>query len=159
MKACGLEGRQAWAFGLGLERLAMRLFAIPDIRLFWSRDPRFLQQFASGAPVQYQPFAKLPPICQDLSFGLKTLDMKTWKQQVENDFVQAIRDDMVESVKLWSSYENVEKKAISLVYRITYSPRDSTMSNPGEFAALVHREYQQMRRSIQEQFQHYLTLR
>lgn len=26
-----------WAFGLGLERLAMRLFDIPDIRLFWSQ--------------------------------------------------------------------------------------------------------------------------
>ena len=25
-----------WAFGLGLERWAMKLFEIPDIRLFWS---------------------------------------------------------------------------------------------------------------------------
>jgi phenylalanyl-tRNA synthetase alpha chain len=38
---------KAWAFGLGLERLAMVLFDIPDIRLFWSTDERFLQQFAS----------------------------------------------------------------------------------------------------------------
>jgi len=30
------------AFGLGLERWAMRLFEIPDIRLFWSKDERFL---------------------------------------------------------------------------------------------------------------------
>lgn len=31
-----------WAFGLGLERWAMKLFGIDDIRLFWSQDPRFL---------------------------------------------------------------------------------------------------------------------
>jgi len=30
-----------WAFGLGLERWAMKLFDIPDIRLFWSNDSRF----------------------------------------------------------------------------------------------------------------------
>lgn len=34
-----------WAFGLGLERLAMVLYNIPDIRIFWSQDQRFLQQF------------------------------------------------------------------------------------------------------------------
>ena len=36
-----LGDRRAWAFGLGLERLAMILFDIPDIRLFWTSDTRF----------------------------------------------------------------------------------------------------------------------
>ncbi len=35
-----------WAFGIGLERLAMKLFGIPDIRLFWSEDEGFLCQFS-----------------------------------------------------------------------------------------------------------------
>lgn len=44
MKTCIKRGKEiynieidehGWAFGLGLERLAMILFSIPDIRLFW----------------------------------------------------------------------------------------------------------------------------
>ncbi|CAO1638173.1 unnamed protein product [Parajaminaea phylloscopi] len=46
----GQKDKIGWAFGLGLERIAMILFSIPDIRLFWSTDRRFLQQFASSSP-------------------------------------------------------------------------------------------------------------
>ena len=46
----GADSRVGWAFGLGLERLAMRLFSIPDIRLFWSEDQRFLDQFNVDDP-------------------------------------------------------------------------------------------------------------
>mmetsp|Transcript_3645 Transcript_3645/g.4374 ORF Transcript_3645/g.4374 Transcript_3645/m.4374 type:complete len:118 (+) Transcript_3645:1-354(+) len=39
LDSCGLEGHKGWAFGLGLERLAMVLFDIPDIRLFLDPGP------------------------------------------------------------------------------------------------------------------------
>jgi phenylalanyl-tRNA synthetase alpha chain len=34
-----------FAFGLGVERVIMRLYGIDDIRQFWANDLRFLQQF------------------------------------------------------------------------------------------------------------------
>ncbi|KAJ3681097.1 hypothetical protein LUZ60_015586 [Juncus effusus] len=44
LKANGNNDNVAWAFGLGLERLAMVLFDIPDIRLFWTSDKRLTSQ-------------------------------------------------------------------------------------------------------------------
>jgi phenylalanyl-tRNA synthetase alpha chain len=39
------EEYSGWAFGFGIERIAMRKYAIPDIRLFIENDLRFLRQF------------------------------------------------------------------------------------------------------------------
>ena len=47
LKAGGINPRnwQGFAFGLGMDRLAMMKYKIDDIRLFYSGDLRFLQQF------------------------------------------------------------------------------------------------------------------
>jgi len=34
-----------WAFGFGIERIAMIRYGITDIRLFYENDVRFLKQF------------------------------------------------------------------------------------------------------------------
>lgn len=89
-----------WAFGLGLERLAMILFSIPDIRLFWSQDPRFTSQFsAEKGIVTFKPYSKHPECKKDVSFWLpQGVDAVEWH---ENDFCDAVRDvagDLVETV-------------------------------------------------------------
>ena len=45
--AVGIDSEKytGWAFGFGIERLAMRKYDIPDIRWFTENDLRFLQQF------------------------------------------------------------------------------------------------------------------
>jgi len=45
--AVGIDSEKytGWAFGFGIERLAMRKYGITDIRLFYENDLRFLDQF------------------------------------------------------------------------------------------------------------------
>jgi phenylalanyl-tRNA synthetase alpha chain len=40
------ERYTGWAFGMGPARIAMLRYGIPDIRLFYESDVRFLEQFA-----------------------------------------------------------------------------------------------------------------
>ena len=48
LKAVGYdpEAVTGYAFGMGVERLAMILYGIDDIRLLYENDARFLEQFA-----------------------------------------------------------------------------------------------------------------
>jgi phenylalanyl-tRNA synthetase alpha chain len=47
LRACGVDPEQysGWAFGFGIERIAMRKYGITDIRHFVENDVRFLRQF------------------------------------------------------------------------------------------------------------------
>tara|TARA_B110000459_G_scaffold43587_1_gene47959 strand:- start:1196 stop:2212 length:1017 start_codon:yes stop_codon:yes gene_type:complete len=47
LKNCGIdpEGYSGYAFGMGIERIAMLLYQVSDIRMFFENDVRFLQQF------------------------------------------------------------------------------------------------------------------
>jgi phenylalanyl-tRNA synthetase alpha chain len=47
LRTCGYDPEQVsgWAFGFGVDRIAMWRFGIDDIRLFWDNDMRFLRQF------------------------------------------------------------------------------------------------------------------
>ena len=47
LQNCNIDSEKytGYAFGLGLERIAMLIYQIPDIRLFFENDVRFLNQF------------------------------------------------------------------------------------------------------------------
>ncbi len=49
-KACGIDAERytGFAFGFGIERLAMLCYGVNDLRLFFENDLRFLAQFARG---------------------------------------------------------------------------------------------------------------
>lgn len=47
LEACGINSKEysGYAFGFGIERIAMIKYGIPDIRLFFENDKRFLEQY------------------------------------------------------------------------------------------------------------------
>ncbi|BFZ58226.1 hypothetical protein PYCC9005_005288 [Savitreella phatthalungensis] len=131
MTRAGRSDEIAWAFGLGLERLAMVLFGVPDIRLFWSLDKRFLSQFSAGKVSHFKPFSKYPPNIQDVSFWVPA-DTKTGVAFQENDLMEVVRDeggDLVETVKLVDKFEQPAKNRESRCYRITYRSMERSLSN------------------------------
>lgn len=50
LKNCGIDAAKynGFAFGMGIERIAMLLYQISDIRMFYENDVRFLEQFKSS---------------------------------------------------------------------------------------------------------------
>jgi phenylalanyl-tRNA synthetase alpha chain len=47
LEASGIDSEQyrGYAFGMGVERLAMLRYGVNDLRLFFENDLRFLKQF------------------------------------------------------------------------------------------------------------------
>ncbi|MBT6650124.1 MAG: phenylalanine--tRNA ligase subunit alpha, partial [Flavobacteriales bacterium] len=44
---CGIDSEKytGYAFGMGIERIAMLKYGVKDLRLFFENDVRFLKQF------------------------------------------------------------------------------------------------------------------
>jgi len=126
MAKMGVEGYHGWAFGFGIERLAIISMALPDIRLLWSTDERIKKQLVLGHA--YKEVSKYPPAIRDISFIVP-------KTFVPNDYFDLVRDvggDLVEQVELIDKYENDEKfgaDKMSYAYRITYRSIERTLTN------------------------------
>lgn len=120
----GLEGYHGWAFGFGLERLAIASMELPDIRLLWSKDPRVTRQMKLGN--KFKEVSKYPPITRDISFIVESTF-------VPNDYFDLIRDiggDLVEEVSLLDKYEDPKKFGegkLSYTYRIIYRSHERTL--------------------------------
>ena len=135
-----------WAFGFGIERLAMLLKDIPDIRIFWSQDPRVLEQWWNFNP--YNEVSNLPPVYKDISFivdkKLFEKDIKesekSWEIELLNEadsfdiawIVRNIAWDLIEEVRVVDIYENdklfwEDKKSVTI--NITFRSLERSLTH------------------------------
>lgn len=119
------EVYNGWAFGLGMERMAIISMELPDIRLLWSNDERVKKQLKMGN--RFVEVSKYPPIVRDISFIVKN-------DFIPNNYFDLVRDvigDLAEEVELLDKYESAEKFGegnVSYAYRITYRSLDKTLT-------------------------------
>lgn len=156
--------RIGWAFGLGLERIAMLLYSIPDIRLFWSTDSRFLSQFSASQPARrFIPFSKYPACIKDVSFWTPSPSSSSTPSSAgglapanspnaatgtgfhENDVMEIAREvcgDMVEDVRLVDEFVHPKTGRKSFCYRVNYRSLERTLTN--EETNALHEGFRRM---------------
>jgi hypothetical protein len=135
LKKMGLEGYNGWAFGFGLERLAIISMELPDIRLLWSDDERVKKQLVLGN--KFTAVSKYPAVVRDISFIVNS-------DFAPNNYFDLVRDvvgEMAEEMALIDKYENALKfgaDKVSYAYRITYRSLDRTLTS--EEVDALHKE-------------------
>ncbi|XP_029957091.1 ferredoxin-fold anticodon-binding domain-containing protein 1 [Salarias fasciatus] len=113
---------------LNLDLLAVVMFSLPDWRVLWSHDPRFLKQFSlrpsPGTP--YRPFSLFP---EHFSFDISFWTGSTWE---EKKFYSAVREasrGTVEQVKLMDTFSHPDLSQTSYCYRLTYHSHTHALSH------------------------------
>lgn len=120
------ENVDGWAFGMGLERLAMVLFGVPDIRLFWSEDERFLGQFrGKGVEARFKPFSVFPAVEKDVSFWVEDAD--AFHENDVHEVARAVCGDLVENVRIVDTFRKDGR--VSLCFRVTFRSMERSLTH------------------------------
>ncbi|MBU2540112.1 hypothetical protein KJ786_03050 [Patescibacteria group bacterium] len=149
LKNFGLDPEvyNGWAFGFGIDRLAMVKMGIPDIRVLWSDDLRITSQF-KDINSKYKEVSKYPETSRDISFVIdKNINLNNY-YEIVRDFVpmtsssrildgRAVGTEnsnvgIIEEVKLIDEYEDESKfgkDKKSYTFRIVYRSPERTLTN------------------------------
>ncbi len=121
------EKYNGWAFGFGIERLAMIKMGIGDIRVLWSEDERITSQF-KDINSKYKEVSKYPETSRDISFIIdKSVNLNNY-YEIVRDFAE----NLIEEVKLVDEFENDEKFGAgkkSYTFRIVYRSPERTLTS------------------------------
>ena len=149
----------------------MVLFGVPDIRLFWSEDARFLGQFRDGdVGTRFEPFSKYPPSFKDVSFWLPEGalaapkgvsaedggdegdddwegDYGTFHTNEFSEVVRTVAGEVAESVELIDCFQNPNTRRVSHCWRVAYRSLEKTLTTD-EAVALHTRVTHELERAL-----------
>lgn len=135
-----------WAFWFWIERLAMALKKIPDIRIFWSQDERVLSQWWN-LEIPYKEISQFPPVYKDISiivpkqkFIIDENELEEIKltRETESSFfaitwiIRDLWETLIEEVKIIDNFiddEKFGKNKKSITISITFRSIERTLTN------------------------------
>lgn len=127
-KACNNTSHISITVSLNLDLLAVLLFSLPDWRILWSHDKRFLKQFElhllPGEP--FQPFSLYP---EHFSFDISFWTGPVWEERKFHAAVREASLGTVEQVKLIDTFSHPDLSQTSFCYRLTYRSHTHALSH------------------------------
>ena len=125
------QNYNGWAFGFGLDRLAMIKMDIPDIRILWSNDERIQKQF-TDINSKFSEVSKYPPVDRDISFLVSKDLSLNLVYELMRDCGYYENEDIIEEVKIIDTYSDEKKfgsNKISYTFRIRYRSHVRSLKN------------------------------
>ncbi|XP_041656513.1 ferredoxin-fold anticodon-binding domain-containing protein 1 [Cheilinus undulatus] len=113
---------------LNLDLLAVLLFSIPDWRILWSHDPRFLNQFAlcPSPGKTFKPFSLFP---EHFTFDISFWTGPVWEERRFHAMVREASRGTVEHVKRIDTFSHPDLSQTSYCYRLTYRSHTHALSH------------------------------
>ncbi|XP_071316220.1 ferredoxin-fold anticodon-binding domain-containing protein 1 [Trachinotus anak] len=113
---------------LNLDLLAVLLFSLPDWRLLWSHDPRFLKHFRlrPSPGTSFHPFSLFP---EHFSFDISFWTGPTWEEKKFHAIVREASHGTVEQVKLIDTFSHPDLSQTSYCYRLIYHSHTHALSH------------------------------
>ena len=152
LKNSGCGNKFGWAFGIGLERLAMLMFEVPDIRMLWTEVPGYKKSITNLISNLYDDmgvrpedhnchtmdiskvrnlrmpatYATNPPVIQHMSFFMKN---KIEPNDVY-DVVREISGEYIESVRIQDEFFHPKEKMKANLYELIFRcPAGNKLTN------------------------------
>ncbi|XP_064326833.1 ferredoxin-fold anticodon-binding domain-containing protein 1 isoform X2 [Phalacrocorax carbo] len=129
---------------LNLDLLVMLICGITDWRMLWTSDTRFLCQFPRGELKLFKSFSLYPPsYVHDVSFWVP--DGGQFDEVAFHTIARRVSGEMVISIQLIDSFQQLETGQKSLCYRLTFQSCDKALSRQevAEMQLLFRKEINQ----------------